>query len=175
MDKKKYSLLWERLEGEGSAERPSGRDGALFINIPEKNQFLLFSGVSHVRFADVFVFDMKKRKWSKKKTTGEHPKDLCYAIGWYDSPNFFFYGGRNKELSLSDTYFLNVEKWIWKKVFTMDQPVSRFYHAGAKTEESVVYIYGGTNIGRENKLLGDMYKYDYSKCYIYIYIYNVYI
>ena len=70
MDKKKYSLLWERLEGEGSAERPSGRDGALFINIPEKNQFLLFSGVSHVRFADVFVFDMKKRKWSKKRTTG---------------------------------------------------------------------------------------------------------
>ena len=57
----------------------------------------------------------------------------------------------------------------------MDQPVSRFYHAGAKTEESIVYIYGGTNIGRENKLLGDMYKYDYSKCYIYIYIYNVYI
>ena len=48
----------------------------------------------------------------------------------------------------------------------MDQPVSRFYHAGAKTEESIVYIYGGTNIGRENKLLGDMYKYDYSKWFI---------
>ena len=65
-----------------------------------------------MRYADVFIFDMKKKKWSKKQCKGEQPKDLCYAIGWYDTPNFFFYGGRNKELSLSDTYFLNTEKWI---------------------------------------------------------------
>ena len=45
----------------------------------------------------------------------------------------------------------------------MEQPLSRFYHAGAKTNEECVYIYGGTNIGRENKLLSDMHKYDYSK------------
>lgn len=106
---------------------------------------------------------MKTKKWSKKKTTGEQPKDLCYAFGWYDAPNFFFYGGRNKELSLSDVYFLNTDKWLWRKVFTMDQPLSRFYHSGAKVEGHVVYIYGGTNIGRENMLLSDMHKYDYSK------------
>ena len=106
---------------------------------------------------------MNSKKWSKKNCGGEQPKDLCYAVGWYDKPNFFFYGGRNKELSLGDTYFLDTTRFIWRKVFTMDQPLSRFYHAGVKTNEKAFYIYGGCNIGRENKLLSDMHKYDYCK------------
>lgn len=137
----------------------------IFVNIPEKYQFLLFSGVSHVRYADVFVYDLHKMKWSIKATKGALPKELCFAAGWYDAPNFFFFGGRNKELSLSDTYFLDTDRWIWRKVFTMEQPISRFFHAGAKAEEKAFYIYGGTNIGRENRILSDMHKYDYSKLY----------
>ena len=93
---------------------------------------------------------MNRKKWSRKNTTGEHPKELCYAVGWYDSPYFFFYGGRNKELTLSDVYFLNTNKWLWKKVFTVDQPLSRFYHAGCKIEGRKFYIFGGINIGKEN-------------------------
>ena len=111
---------------------------------------------------------MNSKKWSKKNCGGEQPKDLCYAVGWYDKPNFFFYGGRNKELSLGDTYFLDTTRFIWRKVFTMDQPLSRFYHSGVKTNEKAFYIYGGCNIGRENKLLCDMHKYDYCKNIKYI-------
>ena len=48
---------------------------------------------------------MNTKKWTKINCTGAQPKDLCYAYGWYDKPNFFFYGGKNKELSLSDVYF----------------------------------------------------------------------
>lgn len=135
----------------------------IFVNIPEKNQFLLFSGVSHVRYSDVFIYDLQKKKWAMKTTKGAQPKELCFSVGWYDAPNFFFYGGRNKELSLSDTYFLDTDRWVWRKVFTMEQPLSRFYHSGVKSEEKAFYIYGGTNIGRENKVLNDMHKYDYGK------------
>ncbi|MCQ2816109.1 MAG: hypothetical protein MJ252_02475 [archaeon] len=131
--------------------------------MPDKNSYLLFSGVSHIRYSDVFIYDMSLNKWIRKNTTGEHPKELCYAVGWYDPPHFFFYGGRNKELTLSDVYFLNTDKWIWKKVFTVDQPLSRFYHAGCKIEGRIFYTFGGINIGRGNKILGDMNKYDYSK------------
>ena len=160
----KYSLIWEKSEGEGSMERPAGREGSILINIPEKNQFLLFSGISHLRYADVFIYDLNTKKWSLKTCIGVQPKDLCYAVGWYDSPYFFFYGGRNKELSLNDTYFLDTNKFLWRKVYTMEQPMSRFYHSGVKIpNEKSFYIYGGVNIDRENKLLSDMYKYDYSK------------
>ena len=87
------------------AQRPPGREGGIFINIPEKDQYLLFSGVSLKRYSDVFIFDMNTKKWTKENCTGAQPKDLCYAYGWYDKPNFFFYGGKNKELSLSDVAF----------------------------------------------------------------------
>ena len=53
---------------------------------------------------------MNTKKWTKANCTGAQPKDLCYAFGWYDRPNFFFYGGKNKELSLSDVYFLDTNK-----------------------------------------------------------------
>ena len=90
------------------------------MNIPEKNQYLLFSGVSLKRYSDVFIFDMNTKKWTKENCTGAQPKDLCYAYGWYDKPNFFFYGGKNKELSLSDVFFLDTNKWVWKKVITIE-------------------------------------------------------
>ena len=106
------------------------------MNIPEKNQYLLFSGVSLKRYSDVFIFDMNTKKWTKENCTGAQPKDLCYAYGWYDKPNFFFYGGKNKELSLSDVFFLDTNKWV--------------------------YVYGGIHVGRTSKLLSDLHIYDYS-------------
>ena len=71
--------------------------------------------------------------------------------------------GKNKELSLSDVYFLDTNKWIWKKVITIDQPLPRFYHAGAKVKDHSVYFYGGIHVGRTSKLLSDLHIYDYSK------------
>ena len=132
------------------------------MNIPEKNQYLLFSGVSLKRYSDVFIFDMHTKKWIKANCSGAQPKDLCYAYGWYDKPNFFFYGGKNKEMSLSDIYFLDTTKWIWKKVITIDQPLPRFYHSGAKVKDHCVYVYGGIHVGRSSKLLSDLHIYDYS-------------
>lgn len=73
----------------------------------------------------------------------------------------FIHGGRNKNVALGDTYFLDTDKWIWKKVFTMEQPSSRYMHAVAKTDNKEAYIFGGFDEKR-NRCLGDLHKYDYS-------------
>jgi N-acetylneuraminic acid mutarotase len=99
------------------------------------------------------------------QTHGEIPKDLCYCVSWYDSPHFFIHGGRNRELSLSDTYFLDTDELVWRKVFTMEQPLSRFHHSAVKAEGKEVYIFGGCYIGKENRYLGDLHRYEYSNHY----------
>ena len=74
---------------------------------------------------------MKTKKWTKANCTGAQPKDLCYAYGWYDRPNFFFYGGKNKELSLSSISIIhsrekhkirNIEKEIGKEFVKAEIP-----------------------------------------------------
>ncbi len=50
---------------------------------------------------------------------------------------------------------------IWKKVFTMDQPIARYYHAYAKTNNKEVFIFGGFN-EKKNNNFGDLHKFDYN-------------
>ena len=86
---------------------------------------------------------MNTKKWTKINCTGAQPKDLCYAYGWYDKPNFFFYGGKNKELSLSDVYFLDTNKWLWKKVITIDNPFQDFIMLEQKLKiNQYIYMVG---------------------------------
>ncbi len=85
---------------------------------------------------------------------------LIYLM--YIEPLLFIHGGRNKTSATADTYFLDTDKWIWKKVFSMEQPCARYMHAAVKTEGKETYIFGGFDEKR-NRCLGDLHKYDYSK------------
>ena len=85
---------------------------------------------------------------------------MVYKI--YEAPYFFFHGGKNKEIPLSDTYFLDTDTWLWRKVFTMEQPSPRYHHAVVKAEGKEAYIFGGYDEKR-NRCLGDLYRYEYSK------------
>ena len=76
-------------------------------------------------------------------------------------PFVFFFGGRNREISLSDTYFLDTDTWIWRKIFSIDNPPPRYHHAVAKTENKEAYIFGGYDEKR-NRCLGDLFRYEYS-------------
>lgn len=62
---------------------------------------------------------------------------------------------------MTDTYFLNTDTWVWSKVFTMDQPTSRYHHAIVKTNNKEAFLFGGFN-EKTNQCLGDLYRYDYS-------------
>ena len=67
-------------------------------------------------------------------------------------------------MALTDTYFLDTDKWIWRKAFTMEQPSARYHHAIAKVENKEAFMFGGYD-ERRNRCLGDLHKYDYSKNY----------
>lgn len=79
-------------------------------------------------------------------------------------PYLFFQGGRsNQDKSLSDTYFLDVESYTWRKLFTMEQPSSRYGHKAVRNDDKQAYIFGGCNIGKkESRYLNDLHKCEYS-------------
>ena len=110
----------------------------------------------------MFLYLIWTQKNGQKQIALEHNQKIyvMLLVGMIDQISFF--GGKNKELSLSDVYFLDTNKWIWKKVITIDQPLPRFYHSGAKVKDHCVYIYGGIHVGRSSKLLSDLHIYDYS-------------
>jgi hypothetical protein len=118
----------------------------------------------------VYTLSTETMKWTEIKPNGEIPKECSYGAGWYDSkiqhkflgPYLFFYGGRNREISLSDTYFLDTDTWIWRKIFSIDNPPARYHHAVIKTDSKEAYIFGGYDEKR-NRCLGDLFRYEYSK------------
>ena len=81
----KISLIWEKIDSEASVDRPTAREGHVFVHMPDKNQYLLFAGISHTRYADAFIFSSLEKKWTAITPTGEIPKELSYCVGWYDS------------------------------------------------------------------------------------------
>lgn len=79
------TLTWERIDSNSSVERPTSREGHVLVHLNDKNAYLIFGGISHTRFSDVFILSMDTKKWSSVKPTGEIPKELSHCVGWYDS------------------------------------------------------------------------------------------
>lgn len=158
----KSSLIWYKSDSEKSLKRPTSREGFALVYMDDKDKYLLFSGVSHTRYSDVYTIDIKEWKWSNLNCSGEIPKEISYCAYWYDSPYFFFNGGKGKEIATNDTYFLNTNTLVWRKTFVLDYPSSRFYHCAVKVpNEEVAYIFGGFG-EKANKCLADICKFNYS-------------
>ena len=162
IDKIEKTLIWERYDSEKSFKRPTSREGFCFQYMPDKQKYILFGGISHIRYSDVYTLSSFDWKWNNEKCTGELPKELCYCACWYDAPNFFISGGRTKEIAIQDTYILDTNKWIWYKAFTLDPIDPRFHHAAVCVPgASEAYIFGGYG-QKQNKCLNDISKFDYS-------------
>lgn len=73
------------LKIKSGVETPTAREGHVFVHMPDKNKYLLFAGISHTRYSDVYVFSSENNKWKNISATGEIPKELAYCAGWYDS------------------------------------------------------------------------------------------
>ena len=133
------------------------------------NSLLVVSGQSdNVPLpSTVHLLDLSSNKWSIPQTNGEVPQNLSYPAGWYDPPYVFIHGGRTKDKSLNDTYFLDLESFTWRKIFTMEQPSSRYGHCAVRNEDKQAYIFGGCNIGKKNeRFLSDLNKLEYKSIVI---------
>ena len=112
----------------------------------------------------VHLLDLTNNTWSKPETKGEGPQALSYPAGWYDPPYVFIHGGRTKDKSINETLLLDLETFCWRKIFTMEQPSSRYGHSAVRNEDKQAYIFGGCNIGKKDeRYLCDLHKLEYSK------------
>ncbi len=84
-DKNQISLTWDKIDINASTERPTSREGHVLVHLADRNEYLIFGGVSNTRFSDVHVLNMTDYKWSFIQPTGEIPKELSHCVGWYDS------------------------------------------------------------------------------------------
>lgn len=160
------SLIWEKYDSEKGIKRPTSREGFCFCYMQDKRKYVLFGGVSHTRYSDVFTISTTDWKWSQEKCAGELPKEISYSASWYDPPYLFIQGGRTKEIAIQDTYILDTNKWDWYKAFTLDPIDPRFHHAAIKVpNQSEAYVFGGFG-QKQNKCLNDMNKFDYSKYFL---------
>lgn len=133
------------------------------------NSLLVLTGQSDNAplLSTVYLLDLSNNKWSTPQTKGEVPQCLSYPAGWYDPPYVFIHGGRTKDKSLNDTYFLDLESFTWRKIFTMEQPSSRYGHCAVRNDDKQAYIFGGCNIGKKNeRFLSDLNKLEYKSIVI---------
>lgn len=151
---------WEKIDSNHSKTRPTSREGFIFEYLSDKSLYLLFGGTSNHRHNDLFTFSTATKEWNEQETSGEIPRELSYSAGWYDAPFLFLNSGKNKQTALSDTYFLDTDTWIWRKVFTLEQPSPRYYHQVVRGNSREAFLFGGFNTKR-NKCLNDLFRYDY--------------
>ena len=142
---------------------PNNSEGFLFLELPDINSFLYLGGSSSDNFG-LYLFDIINSSWSKSELKGDIPSPMNYFAGWYDSPYLFIHGGKSlqENKSLKETYLIDISSMTIHKIFTIEEPSSRYGHSAVKNNDKQAYIFGGCNIGKKNeRYLNDLHKMEY--------------
>ena len=142
---------------------PEKTEGFLFLSITDINSFIFLGGTSIENYG-LYIFDLNKNSWSNPKLNGELPPPSTYIAGWYDSPYLFIHGGKSllENKSQNETYLIDIITFTSYKVFTMEQPSSRYGHSAIHNNDKQAYIFGGCNIGKKtDRFLSDLHKLEY--------------
>ena len=142
---------------------PNNTEGFLFLELPDINSLLYLGGSSPENFG-LYLFDIINSSWSKSELKGDLPPPMNYCAGWYDSPYLFIHGGKSlqENKSLKETYLIDISSMTIHKIFTIEEPSSRYGHSAVKNNDKQAYIFGGCNIGKKNeRYLSDLHKMEY--------------
>ena len=142
---------------------PENTDGFLFLEAPDINSLLFFGGTSQNNFG-LYLYDILNSSWSKPELKGDIPPPMSHFAGWYDTPYLFIHGGKSltENKSLKETYLIDIEALIAYKIFTIEEPSSRYGHMAVKNNDKQAYIFGGCNIGKKSeRFLSDLHKMEY--------------
>ena len=137
-------------------------EGFLFLELPDINS-LLYLGGSYDNFG-LYLFNLIDLSWSKKELKGDSLSPMNYFTGWYDSPYLFIHGGKSLQENKSnkETYLIDISSMTIHKIFTIEEPSSRYGHSAVKNNDKQAYIFGGCNIGKKNeRFLNDLHKMEY--------------
>jgi len=138
-------------------------EGFLFTELPDINSLLFLGGSSQENFG-LYLFDIINSSWSKTELKGDLPPPINFFAGWYDSPYLFIHGGKSlkENKSLKETYLIDISSMTIHKIFTIEEPSSRYGHSAIKNNDKQAYIFGGCNIGKKNeRYLNDLHKMEY--------------
>ena len=138
-------------------------EGFLFLELPDINSLVYLGGSSQENLG-LYLFNLVNLSWSKIDLKGDLPSPMNYFAGWYDSPFLFIHGGKSlqENKSLKETYLIDISSMTIHKIFTIEEPSSRYGHSAVKNNEKQAYIFGGCNIGKKNeRFLNDLHKMEY--------------
>jgi len=146
-----------------SQNDPSNSEGFLFLELPDLNS-LLYLGGSTVEAFGLYIFDINNSTWVKASLKGDPLPPMNFFSGWYDTPFLFIHGGKSlqENKSLKETYLIDISSMTIHKLFTIEEPSSRYGHMAIKNNDKQAYIFGGCNIGKKNeRYLNDLHKMEY--------------
>ena len=155
------SLFWHKLRVQGSG--PSPREGLSVIYNSKEKQWVTFGGIGDRRSNEVFAYDPISGNWEQIEAEGSIPCGRGYQVSWIDDIHniMFIHGGQgDRRDSLGDLYALDLDQWLWKKLYIIEQPSGRAHHAACKLQDKV-FIYGGCS-APENLMLDDLWSFHYN-------------
>ena len=154
-----------QTQNSSSNEPPSDSEGFLFLELPDLNSLLYLGGSSPETFG-LYIFDINNSTWVKSTLKGDNLPPMNYFAGWYETPFLFIHGGRGlqkgENKSFKETYLIDISTMTIHKLFTIEEPSSRYGHMAIKNNDKQAYIFGGCNIGKKNeRYLNDLHKMEY--------------
>ena len=153
------------IESSSSNNPPSNSEGFLFLELPDLNSLLYLGGSTPENFG-LYLFDINNSTWEKSTLKGDTLPPMNYFSGWYDMPFLFIHGGKSlqkgENKSFKETYLIDISTMTIHKLFTIEEPSSRYGHMAIKNNDKQAYIFGGCNIGKKNeRYLNDLHKMEY--------------
>ena len=144
---------------------PLNSEGFLFLELPDLNSLLYLGGSSPETFG-LYIFDINNSTWVKSSLKGDNITPMNYFSGWYDAPFLFIHGGKSlqkgENKSFKETYLIDISTMTIHKLFTIEEPSSRYGHMAIKNNDKQAYIFGGCNIGKKSeRYLNDLHKMEY--------------
>ena len=151
-EKKSIEISKYSIKDTSSENMPNNSEGFLFLEPPDMNSLSYLGGSSPEKFG-LYLLDIINSSWSKAELKGNIPAPLNYCAGWYDSPYLFIHGGKSlqENKSLKETYLIDISSMTFHKIFTIEEPSSRYGHTAVKNNDKQAYIFGGCNIGKRMK------------------------
>ena len=153
------------IESSSTNNPPSNSEGFLFLELPDLNSLLYLGGSTPDSFG-LYLFDINNSTWVKSSLKGDFLPPMNYFSGWYDSPFLFIHGGKSlqkgENKSFKETYLIDISTMTIHKLFTIEEPSSRYGHMAIKNNDKQAYIFGGCNIGKKSeRYLNDLHKMEY--------------
>ena len=152
-------------ENSSTNDPPLNSEGFLFLELPDLNSLLYLGGSSPENFG-LYLFDINNSTWVKSSLKGDNLPPMNYFSGWYDAPFLFINGGKSlqkgENKSFKETYLIDISTMTIHKLFTIEEPSSRYGHMAIKNNDKQAYIFGGCNIGKKSeRYLNDLHKMEY--------------